>query len=300
MFKSLFGSTKESSEATNGDIKVEVEQPQENEKYRLPYFYPGSIILLKTDEIKGSITVPLINGRPYKHNGILISVIGQHRIKSDNTISLFYKRSKTLIQEGDVKEQVKIAFHIKALDFPVPSFYGTFCDCRYMVQARVKIGNTEHVMGKPIYILFTQPVPENIVPMKAEVGIQNVLHVEFVIQNPVFDCGGVLIGKINFLIVKIRIVNMYIQIRRTEAFNNGIASFKNDAIIAQYEILDGMPVRGDSVPIRFYLPSVKLWPYPMNSGKNLTVNYNIRFFMVDENGKHYFKDLSNSVTRLVV
>jgi vacuolar protein sorting-associated protein 26 len=298
--KSLFGSSQQKSKTQNDEIKLEIIQPPDNEKYRLPYFYPGSIILLKTDVIEGSVGIPLIGGKPYKHNGIRISVVGQNRVKSDNTLSVFYKRSKMIVKEGEVNEPLRLTFRINPIDFVVPSFYGTFTDSRYIIQARINVGNTEYNTSVPVYVLFTEPVPDKITPLKAEVGIQNVLHVEFVIQNPIFDCGGVIIGKVNFLVVKIRIVNMYLQIRRTEYFNNGIISYRNEAIIAQYEILDGMPVRGDTVPIRFYLPSVKVWPYPKSSGRNLEVKYNIRLFLLDENGKHYFKDLSDTVTRLEI
>ena len=300
MFKSFFGSKSGESETQNQDIKLNLNQPPQNENYRLPYFYPGSIIFTKNDPITGNVVVPLINGRGYHHLGIFLSIIGQNRIKTDNTISPFYKRTKQLAKEGDITEQTVIEFSINKLDYPVPSFYGTFADSRYTFQVRIKLQKSEQISNKPIYLLFTEPRPAEIQPLKAEVGIQNVLHVEFVIQNPIFDCGSVILGKVHFLIVKIRIVNLYIQIRRIESFNNGVISFKNEILLCQYELLDGMPVRGDWIPIRFYMPNIKAWPYPENSGRSLDVSYNIRFLLVDENGKHYFKDLAQSVTRFAI
>lgn len=298
MLKSLFGSSSEVAEVQN-DLNLQIQQPPENEKYRLPYFFPGSLILLNTDKIIGSLKIPLIGGKSYAYDAIYISILGQNRIKADDSLTTFYKRTKIIKEAGTATKEETINFAIKQLDYPVPSFYGTFVDCRYIIQARIKTKKTEYVQTVPVYILFTHPVPDKIEPMKAEIGIQNVLHIEFVLQNPTFDCGSVMIGKILFLVVKIRIVRIILQIRREEYYSNGYISSKNESIISEYEILDGMPCRGDQIPIRFYFPGVKVWPYPLDCGKNLEVKYFMRFLLIDENSKHYYKELTKEMFRFV-
>ena len=293
----MFNFFKSKTSSSEPEIALELNQPPENEKYRLPYFFPGSIIFTSNDKISGTIKVTPPNGKTVHHQGIKVVILGQNRIKTDGSLIPFYNCWKSVQKEGDISGETELKFKINVLDFQIPSFYGTYVDARYTIQAKIMVNNTEKVVEKPIYLLSIDKMPTDLQPLKAEVGIQDVLHVEFVIQNPVFDCGSVIIGKVHFLVVKIRIVNMCIQIMRTEQFNNGIISGKHETVISQYEILDGMPVRGDCIPIRFYLTNIKAWPFPRKTGKNLEVSYNVRFLLIDDNGKHYFKELSNYIGR---
>ena len=279
------------------EIELELKPPEENEKYRLPYFFPGSIIFTSKDKIAGTIKIKPVNWKPIHHQGIKVVILGQNRIKTDGSLIPFYTCWKLVQKEGDISDETSINFKINVIDFKVPSFYGTNIDARYTIQVKIMINNNEKTIEKPIYLLSIDEMPSEIKPLKAEVGIQDVLHVEFVIQNPLFDCRNVILGKVHFLVVKIRIVNMFIQIMRTEQFNNGIISAKHEKIISQYELLDGMPVRGDWLPIRFYLGNIKAWPFPRKTEKNLEVSYKVRFLLIDDNGKHYFKDLADYIGR---
>lgn len=294
MFKSLFGSSKSNS-GSEKLIKLNLDSLEKNEQYRLSYYFPVSIIYLHDDKITGTIDINLNGARSLTYESIYISVVGQNRNKSDGSLTTFYKRTKQIAESGTLTKDATIKFELRPLDYEVPSFYGTHFDSRYLVQASIKTKQQEVNDDVPIYVLFAEAKPDSIVLLKAEVGIQNVLHVEFVIQNPSFAVDDCIIGKVNFLIVKIRIVKVYIQIKRLESFNNGIVTFKQDTIICQHEILDGIPVRGDSIPIRFYMGGVKAWPYPKNTSKFLNVSYSIRFLLVDENDKHYYKDLGDYV-----
>lgn len=292
MFRSWFGG--KSSQENEKIVTLNLHMPEKNEQYRLPYFFPGSIIYLHDDKIAGTVKISA-NRRTINYESITISILGQYRIKSDGTLSQFCRYSKQIAATGSASNEASVDFSVRPADCQIPSFYGTFVDARYLVQATVKINGEEHTDSVPIYLLFAEEKPDKIVPFKAEVGIQNVLHVELVIQNPMFCTSDCIIGRLNFLVVKIRITNIYLQIKRQETFNNGIVSFKHDSIIAQHELLDGIPVRGDSIPIRYYMAGVKAWPYPKNSTMYLNVDYAIRLLLVDENGKHYYKDLSSYI-----
>lgn len=294
MFSFLFGSN---SEGKKPELKVEFTPPKINEKYRLPYFFPGSAIFCQGDYIKGKI-FPSVD---VSFTTIEANLLGQIRVKSDDHLDLFYKVHFNLNHKGKIKANEFKEFQFEPSNVTVPSYYGTHYDVRYIVQILL-INNEKVVMtaDAPIYFLICEPPPEQIIPLKSEIGIQELLHIELVIQNPIFDVSNCLIGKIYFLKVRMRIVEMFLQIHRVEIFENGVSSSKFTSLVANFELMDGSPVRGSEIPFRIHLSGVKLWPYPKESKNNLQVTYRIRFLLIDEEGKKYYKDITKNISRLCV
>jgi len=299
MWKSIFGYSKEKTES-DSELEITLLPPPDNEKYRLPYFVPGSFIFLSTDKIEGKLKIPLINGSSFKHEGIYAAVVGQFRVKSDESIIPFFKRKKLIIQPGEITRESVLNFGIRSLDYSVPSFYGTYVDVRYVLQVWVECGKNKMSGMTPIYLLKLDEKPQSVAPSKFDFGIQNILHIEYYLLNPIFDCGSVIIGRIYFSVIKIRIVQGFIEIRRDEELNTGIVNLKNKATVCRYELLDGVPVRGDYVPIRLFMPGVKVWPYKNSENVDFKVYYSIRLLFYDEHGKKYVKELDDKVFRLPI
>lgn len=63
----------------------------------------------------------------------------------------------------------------------------------------------------------------------------------------------VIVGKIYFLLVRIKIRHMEIDIIKRETTGTGPNVYHENDTIAKYEIMDGAPVRGDY--IAFYCPA---------------------------------------------
>ena len=51
--------------------------------------------------------------------------------------------------------------------------------------------------------------------------------------------------------VRIKLKHMEIEIRRRETTGAGAAARNESETLAKYEIMDGAPVRGENIPIRF-------------------------------------------------
>lgn len=294
MFAKLFGS---STPAKSAEINVELDRLEKNEKFRMPYFFPGAYIFLRNDEISGKLS----SSTPLNYTSVIATLIGQVRAKADDHLDQFYCQTYPLIAEvgGSLKPGVEVPFKFKPVHLHCPSYYGTNFDVRYIVQ--IQLFNEDRNVSKneiPIYILNAYQKPdEKIKPMVAEIGIQGLLRIECVLHDPTFEVTSCLIGKVFFLEVKMRIVEMYLQIQREEEYNNGISGSKFTSIVAQYEIMDGMPVRGDSIAIRIYLPGIKLWPYSRRPHNTLQVYYRARFLLIDEDGKKYYKDITQNILR---
>jgi vacuolar protein sorting-associated protein 26 len=56
------------------------------------------------------------------------------------------------------------------------------------------------------------------------------------------------VGKIYFLLVRIKIKHMELEIRRRESTGSGPNTYNESETLAKYEIMDGAPVRGECHP----------------------------------------------------
>lgn len=80
--------------------------------------------------------------------------------------------------------------------------------------------------------------------LKMEVGIEDSLHIEFEYNKSKYHLKDVIVGKISFLLVRIKIKHMEISIIKRETTGNGGNAYTENETIAKYEIMDGAPVRG--------------------------------------------------------
>ena len=70
---------------------------------------------------------------------------------------------------------------------------------------------------------------------------------------------------------------------------SGPNTFNENETIAKYEIMDGAPVRGESIPIRVFLAGYDLAPTMRDINKKFSVRYHLNLVLVDEEERRYFK-----------
>lgn len=111
-----------------------------------------------------------------------------------------------------------------------------------------------------------------------------------------------IVGKIYFLLVRIKIKHMEIAILKRESVGNGPNVFHENETIAKYEIMDGAPVKGEikifviimlslgeSIPIRLFLAGYDLTPTMRDVAKRFSVKYFLNLVLIDEEDRRYFK-----------
>lgn len=59
--------------------------------------------------------------------------------------------------------------------------------------------------------------------------------------------------------------------------------------VAKYEIMDGAPVKGESIPIRLFLGGYDLTPTMRDIQKKFSCKYYLNLVLVDEEERRYFK-----------
>lgn len=68
-----------------------------------------------------------------------------------------------------------------------------------------------------------------------------------------------IVGKIYFLLVRIKIKHMEIDIIKRETTGTGPNVYHENDTIAKYEIMDGAPVRGEKADEPFRIPLLKFF-----------------------------------------
>jgi len=81
----------------------------------------------------------------------------------------------------------------------------------------------------------------------AQVGIEDCLHIEFEYNKTKYHLKDVVIGKIYFLLVRLKIKHMELEVRRRESTGTGSDMYNESETITKFEIMDGAPVRGECV-----------------------------------------------------
>ena len=81
---------------------------------------------------------------------------------------------------------------------------------------------------------------------------------------------------------------MEVQIIRKEIVNvQGVAPISS--VIARFEIMDGGPIKNETIPIRFFLKPYDLTPTLNNVNNKFSVQYYINIVLTDVEERKYFK-----------
>lgn len=77
----------------------------------------------------------------------------------------------------------------------------------------------------------------------------------------------------------------------TKKKNKGPNLYNESDTLIKYEIMDGAPVRGESIPIRLFLNACEssLTPSYRNIHNKFSVKYYLNLVLVDEEDRRYFK-----------
>ena len=89
--------------------------------------------------------------------------------------------------------------------------------------------------------------------------------------------------------MRIKIKMMELSIIRKETVGANQAAVTENETLSKFEIMDGAPVKGELVPVRFYLASTDLAPTYDNVNNRFSCRYSINLVLIDEHDRRYFK-----------
>lgn len=262
--------------------KAEIKTEDKKEKYLL--YYDGETVM-------GKVNVTLKKpGNKLEHQGIKIEFIGQ--------IELYYDRGnhheftsliKELARPGDLIQNTSYPFNFENVEKPYEVYAGSNVRLRYFLRVTIMRRLSDIVKEIDIAVHTLCSYPEVNSPIKMEVGIEDCLHIEFEYNKSKYHLKDVIVGKIYFLLVRIKIKHMEIAIIKRETTGSGPNIFTENETIAKHEIMDGAPVRGESIPIRVFLAGYDLTPTMRDINKKFSVRYFLNLVLMDTEDRRYFK-----------
>ncbi|EGB03598.1 hypothetical protein AURANDRAFT_59611 [Aureococcus anophagefferens] len=230
------------------------------------------------DEGTRVVEIRVPQGKRLEHQGIKIE------------IELFYDRGNfydftCILRELDTPG-VLYPFDFSNAEKPYESYNGLNVRLRYFIRVTVTRG---YPSGNLVKEQDFVPAPEVNNTIKMEVGIEECLHIEFEYDKTKYHLNDIIIGKVYFLLVRIKIKHMELAIIRREAAGSGPQMYNDSETITKFEVMDGAPVRGECIPIRLFLSNFNLTPTYRNINNKFNVRYYLNLVLVDQEERRYFK-----------
>ena len=278
-------------------VKITINGNKDLEHYRDTVLHTKDPVFMQNDKITGTLEIVPPPGKTVSHQGIALYLIGEFRRADGEMISRFFSRKQELVPAGDLRTPIKSEYTFDSIVFPTATYKGTAINVVYAVQIVVVHRIIDYKVESPFtVVLFQKPISTN-EAIHNEVGIRNVLHIEFVFPKGIIDCHEPLVGAVYFILIKLRIVHMAITLYRNETYTSDDVFIKKKTELKTIEIMDGAPVRGDHIPIRFFISEADIWPFIPFKGSQLKVEHYARAVLTDENGKKYYKRLKVDFAR---
>ena len=181
-------------------------------KIKLPVFLDG-------ETISGIVNITLRNNKKLEHAGIKIEFVGDIQVYFDKNNSYdFVSVVKQLARPGELVKSTSFKFEFPNAEKPFESYSGANVRLRYVVRVTImrkyKVSPTKEC---PILVHALHYFPEKIPQtLKMEVGIEDALHIEFEFNKPRYHLKDVIVGKIYFILVRLKIRVMELQLLKKE------------------------------------------------------------------------------------
>ena len=124
-------------------------------------------------------------------------------------------------------------------------------------------------------------------PIEMNAGIENFLHLSFILDRSKYSTKDVITGRIIFKKVSFKLKMMALEIIKKESDHNG--KIISNLTLCKFEIMDGAPIKNEIIPIRFFLSPYELSPTYKNINNTFSVRYYINLIIFDSKDKRYYK-----------
>lgn len=248
------------------------------------------------ENVSGVVDISLPPGKKIEHQGIRIEMIGQTELYFERGNSMkFTSLVRELESAGTMTHSKTYPFEFST-EKPYESYSGLNVRLRYFIRVTVTRSYNTCVKEQDFAVQNYLTGPSQTIAadtpaqgIKMEVGIEDCLHIEFEFDKQKYHLQDVILGKIYFLLVRIKIKFMELAVIRREAAGMGASSYNESENIVKYELMDGAPIKGECVPIRLFLSHLDLTPTYRSVNNVFSVKYYLNLVLVDEEDRRYFK-----------
>ncbi|EFE42559.1 hypothetical protein TRV_02699 [Trichophyton verrucosum HKI 0517] len=273
------------------DIKLE-----KNRREKAPLYLDG-------ESVKGAVTVRPKDGKRLEHTGIKVQFIGMIEMLYDRGNHYeFLSLGQELAAPGELQHPQTFPFNFKNVEKQYESYNGINVKLRYFVRVTVSRRIADVVREKDIWVYSYRLPPESNNPIKMDVGIEDCLHIEFEYSKSKYHLRDVIVGRIYFLLVRLKIKHMELSIIRRETTGSPPNQYNESETLVRFEvcdpfihyfytlysgfvdyflaqIMDGSPSRG----------GFDLTPTFRDVNKKYSTRYYLSLVLIDEDARRYFK-----------
>jgi len=261
---------------------------------------PQKLLVYTSEEpIKGTIKTSVNGGKKIEHKGIKVELIGQIEVVYDRgNHHDFLLLSHELSQPGVLSGDNTYEFDFVSTDKSHESYNGVNVRLRYFLRFSINRGLSPNITKEQdVWVINFISPPDVNSSIKMEVGIEECLHIEFEYGRSKYHLKDVILGKVYFLLVRIKIKYMEIALVKRESTGTAPNVYTETETLTKYEIMDGAPVRGESIPVRLFLGAFDLTPTYKNICGKFNVKYLLNLVLVDEEDRRYFKQTDITLWR---
>jgi vacuolar protein sorting-associated protein 26 len=279
--------------------RVTVDDPYEKVSERL-HLFRGD------EEVVG--VVQLKPKGQFKHQGITLELVGTITTLGEREERIdFLKQEKRFDTDLTLSQNVSLDF-----SFTTPKDYESYRGQKARVGYYLRININRQVKNirerEELWVSRVDPKFESLPDaslhrnyfretafgkdsVSMEVGVDNILHIEFKYDKKMFHLQERVLGMVTFKVADLDLQYGEVGIVRKEYINPGKANEVMEAeTLQKFEVMDGTPIPGEVVPIRMYLNSIgRLTPSYDNVHNVFRVAYFVNLVLVTGEGKRYFK-----------
>lgn len=197
----------------------------------------------------------------------------------------FLSLNQELAAPGELQHPQTFEFNFKNVEKQYESYNGINVKLRYFVRVTVSRRMADVIREKDIWVYSYRIPPEINSSIKMDVGIEDCLHIEFEYSKSKYHLKDVIVGRIYFLLVRLKIKHMELSIIRRETTGAAPNQYNESETLVRFEIMDGSPSRGETIPIRLFLGGFDLTPTFRDVNKKFSTRYYLSLVLIDE-GEH--------------
>ncbi|CUM65451.1 uncharacterized protein PRCAT00003090001 [Priceomyces carsonii] len=277
------------------EIKLENEDSRKHIELKTPQGRIEKLPIYKDGEsVKGSVTVRTKEGRKVDHMGVKVQLLGVIDINTDGSVSdEFLSMATELAAPSQLTHPETYPFEFKNVEKQYESYRGKNVRLRYYIRVIVSRKSASEILREKelwVYQLASPPISNKDAPtVKMDVGIADCLHIEFEYLKSRFSLKDVIVGRIYFLLVRLKIKHMELSLVRRETVGAPPNQITDSETVVRFEIMDGAPVKGETIPIRLFLGGYNLTPTYKDVNKKFSTRTYLSLVLIDEDARRYFK-----------
>ncbi len=146
----------------------------------------------------------------------------------------------SLVQElaapGELQHPQTFDFNFKNVEKQYESYNGINVKLRYFVRVTVSRRMADVIREKDIWVYSYRIPPEMNSPIKMDVGIEDCLHIEFEYSKSKYHLKDVIVGRIYFLLVRLKIKHMELSIIRRETTGAAPNQYNESETLVRFEV----------------------------------------------------------------